>query len=138
MRFLDANIFIYAYYKPKRELSSKEKTMKEKAKEIINGIMEGEEVVTSVVHLSEVVNILKHAISLLNLNDIIFTLFSMPNIEVVDVTKNYYLHAVSVAKELMLDPNDALAVVIMEEKGVREIYSFDSDFNKIESIKRLP
>jgi len=38
----------------------------------------------------------------------------------------------------MLDPNDALAVVIMEEKGVREIYSFDSDFNKIESIERIP
>ena len=100
--------------------------------------MEGEEVVTSVVHLSEVVNILKRAISLVDLNDIIFTLFSMPNIEVVEVTKNDYLHAVSVAKELMLDPNDALAVVIMEEKGVREIYSFDSDFNKIESMKRLP
>jgi len=32
MRFLDANIFIYAYYKPKRGLSSKEKTMKEKLK----------------------------------------------------------------------------------------------------------
>jgi len=45
---------------------------------------------------------------------------------------------VLVAKELILDPNDALAVVIMEEKRVREIYSFDSDFNKIESIERIP
>ena len=43
-----------------------------------------------------------------------------------------------VAKELMLDPNDALVVVIMEEKGVREIYSFDSDFNKIEWINGFP
>jgi len=39
------------------------------------------------VHLSEVVNILKHAISSVDLNGIIFTLLSMPNIEVVDVTK---------------------------------------------------
>jgi len=45
---------------------------------------------------------------------------------------------VLVAKELMLNPNDALAAVIMEEKRIREIYSFDSDFNKIESMKRLP
>ena len=33
MSFLDANVFIYAYYKPKRELTEKEKQMKEHAKE---------------------------------------------------------------------------------------------------------
>lgn len=35
MRFLDANVFIYAYYKPKRELTEKQKQMKERSKEII-------------------------------------------------------------------------------------------------------
>jgi len=34
MRFLDANVFIYAYYKPKRELTEKQKPMKERSKEI--------------------------------------------------------------------------------------------------------
>jgi len=62
----------------------------------------------------------------------------MPNIEVVEVTKNDYLHVVLVAKELMLDPNDALAGGTHGRKRVREIYSFDGDFNKIEWIKRLP
>ena len=33
MKFLDANIFIYAYYKPKKQLSEKEEAMKEEAKE---------------------------------------------------------------------------------------------------------
>ena len=32
MRFLDTNIFIYAYYKPKRQLSQKGKQMKDYAK----------------------------------------------------------------------------------------------------------
>jgi len=62
MRFLDANVFIYAYYKPKRKLNEKEKRMKEEAKNIVNRIMEGEKIVTSIVHLSEVVNILKRAL----------------------------------------------------------------------------
>ena len=62
----------------------------------------------------------------------------MENIEVVDVTKSDYLHAVSLGKELMLDPNDALAVIIMEREGINKIYTFDSDFNKVKWIKRLP
>ena len=62
MRFLDANVFIYAYYKSKRELSDKQKEMKEHAKEIIKRINEGEDVITTVIHLSEVSNILKKAL----------------------------------------------------------------------------
>jgi len=65
MRFLDANIFIYAYYKPKRQLSQKEKHMKEYAKKIISNVSQGKEkVAITVVHLSEIVNILKHGMAL--------------------------------------------------------------------------
>ncbi len=39
MRFLDANIFIYAFYKPKSKLTEKQKFMKEKAKEIVRKLM---------------------------------------------------------------------------------------------------
>ncbi|MCD6492061.1 MAG: type II toxin-antitoxin system VapC family toxin [Candidatus Njordarchaeia archaeon] len=138
IRFLDANVFIYAYYKPKRKLNEKEKKMKDKAKEIINRIMSGEKIITSVVHLSEVANILKHALSLADLNNIIFTLLSMQNIEVIDVTKDDYLRAVSIGQEFMLDPNDALAVTIMDSREINEIYSFDKNFDKIKWIKRVP
>lgn len=55
MRFLDANIFIYAYYKPRRELGQKEREMKEGAKDILMRINEGKETaITTVVHLSEI------------------------------------------------------------------------------------
>ena len=138
IRFLDANVFIYAYYKPKRKLNEKEKKMKDKAKEIINRIMSGEKIITSVVHLSEAANILKHALSLADLNNIIFTLLSMQNIEVIDVTKDDYLRAVSIGQEFMLDPNDALAVTIMDSREINEIYSFDKNFDKIKWIKRVP
>ncbi|MEM2107261.1 MAG: hypothetical protein QXV46_05560 [Candidatus Bathyarchaeia archaeon] len=38
MKFLDANVFIYAYYKPRRQLIEKEKDMKKHAKKIINDL----------------------------------------------------------------------------------------------------
>ena len=34
MRFLDANIFVYAFYKPKGKLTEKQKFMKEKQKKL--------------------------------------------------------------------------------------------------------
>lgn len=65
MRFLDSNIFIYAYYKSSRPLTQSEQTAKEKSKEILTTISNGEEVVlTTVVHLSEVCNILKRNLGL--------------------------------------------------------------------------
>ena len=61
MKFLDANIFIYAYYKPQGKLNEREFAMKEEAKKIVSNISIGEEkVLTTVVHISEIVNILKN------------------------------------------------------------------------------
>jgi predicted nucleic acid-binding protein len=42
-----------------------------------------------------------------------------------------------VGKDLKIDPNDALAVLIMEMMDVSEIYSFDTDFDKV-NVTRLP
>ena len=62
MRFLDANVFIYAYYKAKKQLTQKERQMKEHAKKIISSVSQGkEEVIMTVVHVSEVMNILKES-----------------------------------------------------------------------------
>lgn len=72
MKFLDANVFIYAYYKPRKELTEKEKQMKEQAKKIVTDISQGrEQAITTVVHLSEIVNILKHGMPLDQLTNVI-------------------------------------------------------------------
>ena len=71
MRFLDSNIFIYAFYKSNRQLTTLEKAMKDSSKRIINDIENGKEsVVTTVVHLSEMVNILKHSFTAKQLGEI--------------------------------------------------------------------
>jgi predicted nucleic acid-binding protein len=139
MRFLDANIFIYAYYKPKKQLSQKEKHMKEYAKKIISNVSQGKEkVATTVVHLSEIVNILKHGMTVDELAKLITGLFMLDNVEIYGVSKEDYFAAVELSKDLKIDPNDALAVKAMETSNINEIYSFDEDFDKVEEIIRLP
>lgn len=138
MRFLDANVFIYAYYKPKRELTEKEKVMKEHAKDIITRINEGEEVITTVVHLSEVSNILKRALSMEDLYSLLIGLFSLDNVKIVDVTADDYLGAIELMSELRMDSNDCLAVDVMRGEDINEIYTFDRGFDGVAGIKKVP
>lgn len=139
MRFLDANVFIYAYYKPKRQLTQKERQMKDHAKKIISGVSHGkEEVITTVVHLSEVVNILKHGMLLERLTNVILGLFMLDNVKILGVNREAYFAATELGDDLKLDPNDALAVDVMRLNDIKEIYSFDEDFDEIEGISRLP
>jgi uncharacterized protein len=139
MKFLDANIFIYAYYKPRKQLSEKEAAMKNLAKEIISSISQGkEQVITTVVHISEVVNILKNGMPKEVLTQTILGLFMLDNVTILDVTKDAYFAAIAIGEDLKLEPNDALAVDIMRQKGIREIYSFDEHFNRIDGITKLP
>jgi uncharacterized protein len=139
LKFLDANIFIYAYYKPKKTLTEKEETMKEQAKNIIQNLSEGrEEVITTVVHISEMVNILKKGMPKDLLTQTILGLFMLDNITIVDVTKADYFAAVALGDDFKLEPTDALAVDIMRQNNIKEIYSFDEHFDNIEGITRLP
>jgi predicted nucleic acid-binding protein len=139
MRFLDANVFIYAYYKPKRQLTQNEKQMKENAKKIISNVNEAkEEVMTTVVHISEIVNILKHGMPLDQLTDTIRGLFMLDNVKIMGVTPEAYFAATELGDDLKLEANDALAVDFMRQNDMQEIYSFDEHFNDIEGLKRLP
>ncbi len=139
MRFLDANVFIYAYYKPKKQLTQKEKQMKEHAKKIVSSVSQGkEQVTTTVVHLSEIVNILKHGIPLDQLTTTIRGLFMLDNVKIMGITREAYFAAAELGDDLKLEANDALAVDVMRLNDIKEIYSFDEDFDEIEGITRLP
>jgi uncharacterized protein len=139
MRFLDANIFIYAYYKPKKQLTEKEEAMKDQAKKIVSNISQGkEQVTTTVVHISEIVNILKNGLAQEQLTQIILGLFMLNNVKIMDVTKDSYFAAAELGEDLKLEPNDALAVDIMRQNEIAEIYTFDEHFTNIEGIIKIP
>ncbi|MFQ5816316.1 MAG: type II toxin-antitoxin system VapC family toxin [Candidatus Hydrothermarchaeaceae archaeon] len=139
MRFLDANVFIYAYYRPHIRLDKEQRLMKEKSKDIVEQISEGKlGVITTVVHLSEISNILKRSMDPDELEALLLTLYSLNNVNIEGVSADDYLLAVDTAKELALDPNDALAIDVMQKNEIDEILSFDRGFDGVEGIKRLP
>jgi len=139
MRFLDANIFVYAFYSAHRELTPRETEMKEHSKRILRGISDGDEMaLTTVVHLSEVANILKRGMSSQRLSEFLLGLFMLETVMIEGVSADHYFSAVELGGELEVDPNDALAVEVMKKHGVDEIYSFDSDFDRIHGVTRVP
>lgn len=139
MKFLDANIFIYAFYTPTGKLKARQREMKTASQEIVSRVNDGEEdVVTTVVHLSEIVNILKRALSLDDLAHILTTFYSLDNMHIEGVSPQDYLGAVELMGELSLDANDALAVQVMRRGDIEHIYSFDRGFERVKGIQRMP
>lgn len=136
MKFLDTNIWIYAYLKPKRELSKREKEIKRKVKNIIRKLEEKEEVVSSVVHLSEAANILENNYPLEKAKEIIDSIILSENIKLSSVNRGIYLLASDLAEDQNININDAVALVIMQKRKIEEIYSFDTHFDQIKWVKR--
>jgi hypothetical protein len=137
MRFVDASVFLYAYLKPKRPIPTGVAEMKRRARGILARITAGEVVSTGLIHLSEVANILEAVMSLDESRKIITDLFSSETIEVLDSVKRDFLDAIDIAEESNVGVNDGVACVLMRSNGIGEIYSFDSDFDRIPGIKRL-
>ena len=136
MRFVDASVFVHAFLKPKRELKPHEMKIKESAKKIVKRINDGEEVGVTVVQVSEIANLLE---SYLPLNEALRVekfLLLAGNVKVFDVTKRDCLKALKIVKEKDVGLCDAIAYVIMMKNGVNEIYSFDSDFDKL-NVRRV-
>jgi len=132
MRFIDANVFIYAILKPRRQLTDRECRIKTIAKRILERIDKGEEVVTSVVHLSEVANILEDIAGITFTTSFIRDLLFKGNIHVEKVTMEDYLESTLLAREKSISINDALAYIIMKRRKINEIYTFDKHFRELD------
>ncbi len=65
-------------------------------------------------------------------------LFGLDSLNVESVGRDDYLAAAELGRDLNRDPNDALAVLVMKNHSVGEVYSYDGDFDGIEGVKRLP
>ena len=128
MRFIDANVFIYAIVDTKRKLDADALAIKTNAKRILERINSEEKGLTSVVHLSEVANVLERFFSISELSELISKILRHENIEIADVTSEEYILACDYAREYEIGVNDALAAIIMKESGIEGIYSFNSHF----------
>jgi len=137
MRFVDSNVFVYAFLKPRRRLSPPEENLKASAKNIVARINAGENVVTSVVHLAEIANILEDNLRPAECMRIERALAMNESIDIATVSREVCIAAVGVAEETGSGMNDAVARIIMRGRQITEVYSFDKDFDLFQDIKRL-
>ena len=137
MRFIDASVFVHAYLKPRRTLSVEETRLKQDAKNIVNRLNQGEQVLTSVVHLAEIANVLEDYLPQAEAIEIEKALFSREEIEIEPLDRVACSAALFLAEEQGLGFTDAIACVLMKRKGLKEIYSFDHDFDRVAGIKRI-
>ena len=135
--FVDANVFVYAFLKPKRKLQPHEESLKDAAKKIVTRLNEGEEAVTSVVHFSELCNVLEDYLPIEEALTLERDLLFLDNISVTEVSEEDYLKALAIAEDQKIGANDALAYVLMKEAGLQRIYSFDKDFDEFKDIHRI-
>jgi predicted nucleic acid-binding protein len=135
--FVDANVFIYAFLRPTRKLQPHELSIKDAAKKIVTRINDVEKVETSVVHFSEICNVLEDHLQIGETLNIEKSLLFQENVLIREVCEEHYLKAISIAQDLEVGVNDALAYVLMKEQGLQKVYSFDKDFDKFQDIQRI-
>jgi len=128
MRFIDANVFIYAILRPRSTLPPAVLKKKNAARDIFLRADAGEPVLTTTVHLSEVANVLEDAGGITFAADLVSAVLLKPSIEVEPVTADDYRESAERAKKEAVSVNDALALVVMERRGIGEIYTFDRHF----------
>ena len=131
MRFIDANVFIYAVLKPKTALPEAVLRKKTAAKEIFLRVNAGEPVTTTTVHLSEVANVLEDASGISFAGDLISAILTKPTIIVEPVSADDYRESIQLARKSTISINDALAIIIMERQGIDEIYTLDRHFKQV-------
>ena len=130
MIYLDTNFFIFALL---------DQTKKgDKAREIQKEIIEGKYfAITSPLAMDEVIWVLLKNSKQHLIRKTIEDMYAMPNLNVREVSSLIPLTALEFMEKCKLKPRDAFHVAIMENFGIKEIVSDDSDFDKVGRIKRI-
>lgn len=129
MIYLDANFFIYCHF----DQGSKG----EAARGILQKIVRGMQTATSALALDEVmwVTVKKNVTG--EMRSVIERIYATPNLRIVPVSADIPLLALDLIGAHSLKPRDAFHAAIMRSLGVTEIVSDDSDFDKVNWIKRI-
>lgn len=128
-RFVDSNIFLYALQAHPQYGKT--------AKNILERIDTEENAVTSLINIGEVCwwleshqkgDLVKEKIELIDA--ILF-------LQIEPISLEDFLKAAAFKKTYNIDFNDRLSLAVMKRKQIKEIYSNDSDFDKVEWVKRI-
>ncbi len=129
MSYLDANFFI---------LYNFDQTSKgERARKVQADIIAGEEAITSSLALDEVMWVLIKNRKAEFLRETIEDIYALPSLDVREVGGSIPLDALDFIEKYRLRPRDAFHVAVMKDLGLSKIISDDSDFDRVEWIRRV-
>ncbi len=125
-RFIDTNILLETYIREGMKALKCQKLLESDKKLSTSWLIIGEFewVLRSVYELSRT-QVIKLLTSVININGL-----EIPN-------KKVLLRALKFFKETNTDWTDCLNAAVMKLEKIKEIYSYDRDFDKIPGIKRL-
>ncbi|MBE0516189.1 MAG: type II toxin-antitoxin system VapC family toxin [Methanophagales archaeon] len=129
MRYLDANVFIYAALYEGEE--------GDKARKLIKEVREGEEVAfTSALTFDEFFWIVKKERGFDSALEAGKALLEMPNLTFLDVDDTVLWQAYNFIKRYKLNPRDAIHLSCAFVHGIFTIISEDEDFDKVKEVER--
>jgi len=130
VKFVDANIFLEVFLKDNRW---------EEARDFLNKLSKEEfkGVTSDFIVFSILLQIQDKAKSTDLMKDFITALGNIEGLKVAHFTYGILLKAMVLMEKYGLDFDDSLQVGFMESMGIKEIISFDKDFDRIPGIKRV-
>jgi len=132
MRFLDSNVFIYHLLNDPRN--------GKRAREILEYIEAGQEAAVPMIAITQICSYLKWRKLSYTIPIFLKLLQSLPTLSKEETLFSDYISALSLQEKLHLPWtmwDDLVIASQMQRLGVHEIYSFDTDFDKISIVKRV-
>ena len=130
IRFIDANIFLEVFLKDRRWEEAMEFLFKVSTDEI--SCLTSDFIIFSIA-----LNIQDKLKSTEYMKKFILSIGNMKGLKIARFTPSILLFTVSLMEKYNLDFDDSLQIAYMKAFGIREIVSFDSDFDKVTEIERV-
>ncbi|MGH9876923.1 MAG: type II toxin-antitoxin system VapC family toxin [Nitrososphaerales archaeon] len=132
MRFLDSNVFIYHLLNDPRNGKH--------ARKILESVEDGQEAAVPLMAITQICSYLKWRKLPETIPIFLKLLQSLPTLNKEETLFSDYISALSLQEKLRLPWtmwDDLVIASQMQRLGIHEIYSFDTDFDKISVVKRL-
>ncbi|BBJ27815.1 PIN domain-containing protein [Athalassotoga saccharophila] len=131
MRFIDTNVFL-------RYFTADDPEKSKNSLELLKKIENGEEMVTtSSLVIFETIFTLEHSYKVPR-SDILQLLEPILNLKGLSLeNKSTFIKALKIYSGGTFSFADAFNVAVMKKMNIKEIYSYDRDFDKIDEIKRI-
>ena len=131
MTFLDTNVFI-------RYLTADDPAKAARCERLFDKVAKGrEQVATHVVVIAEVIWVLtsRYGLPKTRVVDALTPLISLDGLQLDD--KDHVLSALEIFRAKPIDFVDAVNIVVMQAIRVPDIYSYDTDFDRIPGLHRV-